>query len=66
MFTTTKIHTERSVLMFKDYNMGQLVLPLDLVVKLQENNIAFSIHHLVESIPNGAFAIQVVQHTIHV
>src|SRR5919205_1440436 len=41
--------------MFKDYNMNQLILPLDLEVKLQENDIAFSIHHLVESIPDGAF-----------
>jgi transposase len=41
--------------MFKDYNMNQLILPLDLEVKLQENDIAFSIHHLVESIPAGAF-----------
>lgn len=42
--------------MFKDYNMNQLILPLDLEVKLQKNDIAFSIHHLVESIPNEAFA----------
>lgn len=41
--------------MFKDYIMNQLVLPLDLEVKLQENDIAFHIHHLVESIPNEAF-----------
>lgn len=41
--------------MFKDYNMNQLILPLDVEVKLQENDIAFSIHHLVESIPNEAF-----------
>lgn len=41
--------------MFKDYNMNQLILPLDLAVKLQENDIAFSIHHLVESIPDEAF-----------
>ena len=41
--------------MFKDYNMNQLVLPLDLAVRLQENDIAFSIHHLVESIPDEAF-----------
>ena len=40
--------------MFKDYNMNQLVLPLDLEVKLQNNDIAFSIHHLVESIPQEA------------
>lgn len=42
--------------MYKDYNMNHLVLPLDLEVKLQENDIAFTIHHLVESIPNEAFA----------
>ncbi|WP_079526576.1 IS1182 family transposase [Solibacillus isronensis] len=42
--------------MFKDYNMNQLILPLDLEVKLHNNDIAFSIHHLVESIPNQAFA----------
>lgn len=31
--------------MFKEYNMNQLILPLDLEVKLQKNDIAFSIHH---------------------
>lgn len=41
--------------MFKNYNMNQLVLPLDLAVKLQEKDIAFSIHHLVDSIPEEAF-----------
>lgn len=41
--------------MFKNYNINQLVLPLDLAVSLQENDIAFSIHHLVESIPHEAF-----------
>jgi transposase len=41
--------------MFKDYNMNQLILPLDLEVKLQKNDIAFHIHHLVESIPHQAF-----------
>jgi len=35
--------------------MNQLVLPLDLEVKLQKNDIAFHIHHLVESIPDRAF-----------
>lgn len=34
--------------------MNQLVLPLDLEVKLQNNDIAFHIHHLVESIPYEA------------
>jgi len=41
--------------MFKDYNMNQLILPLDLEVKLQNNDIAFHIHHLVENIPQEAF-----------
>ena len=41
--------------MFKDYNMNQLVLLLDLEVKLQQNDIAFHVHHLVESIPSEAF-----------
>ncbi|WP_342470754.1 IS1182 family transposase [Ureibacillus sp. FSL K6-3587] len=41
--------------MFKYYNMNQLVLPLDLEIKLQENDIAFHIHYLVESIPDEAF-----------
>lgn len=41
--------------MFKDYNMNQLVLPLDLEVRLQENDIAFAVHHLVESIPDDVF-----------
>lgn len=41
--------------MFKDYNMNQLVLLLDLEVKLQKKDIAFQVHHLVESIPPEAF-----------
>ena len=41
--------------MFKDYNMNQLVLPLDLEVKIQNNDIAFHVHQLVESIPQKAF-----------
>ena len=35
--------------------MNQLILPLDLEVKLQKNDIAFHVHHLVESIPQEAF-----------
>ena len=37
--------------------MNHLVLPLDLEVKLHEKDIAFTIHHLVESIPEEAFAL---------
>ena len=35
--------------------MNQLILPLDLEVKIQKNDIAFHVHHLVESIPQDAF-----------
>jgi len=41
--------------MYTDYNMNQLVLPIDLEIKLQENDIAFVINDLVESIPEEAF-----------
>ncbi len=41
--------------MYKEYNMNQIILLLDLEIKLQENDIAFHIHHLVESIPDEAF-----------
>ena len=42
--------------MFKHYTMNQVVLPLDLEIKLQENDIAYTINELVESIPEEAFA----------
>lgn len=42
--------------MYKHYNMKQLVLPMDLERKLQENDIAYHINHLVESIPEESFA----------
>ncbi len=48
--------------MFKDYNMNQVILPLDLEIRLQKNDIAFVIHHLVESIPYEAFE-SFVRHT---
>src|SRR5690625_5225001 len=48
---------KRGVLMFKHYTMNQVVLPLDLEVKLQENDIAFAIHDLVENIPDEAFEV---------
>ncbi len=41
--------------MYKHYTMNQLVLPLNLEIKLQENDIAFHINHFVESIPPEAF-----------
>jgi transposase len=42
--------------MFKNYNMNQIILPLDLSITLQENDIAFAVHDLVEQIPQEAFA----------
>ncbi|WP_245175432.1 IS1182 family transposase [Exiguobacterium alkaliphilum] len=41
--------------MYKEYTMNQLVLPLDLEVRLPENDIAFAVHDLVEQIPDEAF-----------
>jgi len=41
--------------MFKHYTMNQIVLPLDLERKLQENDIAFAVNDLVENIPDEAF-----------
>jgi len=41
--------------MFKYYTMNQVVLPLDLEIKLQENDMAYTINDLVESIPEEAF-----------
>ncbi|MED4104747.1 IS1182-like element IS663 family transposase, partial [Halalkalibacterium halodurans] len=42
--------------MFKYYNMDQVILPLDLEVKLQEKDIAYTVNDLVEQIPDEAFA----------
>ncbi len=42
--------------MFKDYNMNQVVLPLDLEIKINENDIAYAVNDVVENIPNEAFA----------
>lgn len=50
-YPTTKFQTKEVSLYLKGYNMNQLILPLDLEVKLHKNDIAFSNHHLVESIP---------------
>lgn len=42
--------------MFKQYNMNQVILPMDIEMKLQENDIAYAVHELVESIPGEAFS----------
>ncbi|MDQ0176428.1 transposase [Bacillus chungangensis] len=41
--------------MFKHYTMNQVVLPLDLEIKLQENDIAYTVNDVVENIPDEAF-----------
>ena len=41
--------------MFKHYTMNQVILPLDLEIKLAENDIAYMVNNLVEQIPNEAF-----------
>jgi transposase len=41
--------------MFKHYTMNEVVLPLDLERKLPENDIAFTVNQLIESIPDEAF-----------
>src|SRR5699024_9426365 len=41
--------------MFKHYTMNQVILPLDLEIKLDKNDIAFDINDLVESIQVESF-----------
>lgn len=41
--------------MYKNYTTDQLVLPLDLTQTIPKNDIAYPVHHLVESIPEEAF-----------
>jgi len=41
--------------MYKDYNMNQIILPINLEVKLDKNDIAFAVNDLVESIPEESF-----------
>ena len=41
--------------MFKHYSMNQVILPLDLEIKLQENDIAYAVNEVVENIPDEAF-----------
>ncbi len=42
--------------MFKDYNLNQVVLSLDLERNVKGNDVAFVIHHLIEQIPDEGFA----------
>src|SRR5699024_10176359 len=41
--------------MFKHYTMNQVVLPLDLEIKLNEYDIAYAVNDLIESIPENSF-----------
>lgn len=43
--------------MYKNYNMKQVTLSLDLEIYLEENDIAFAIDELVESIPEEIFSV---------
>jgi len=47
--------------MFKHYTMNQVILPLDLEIKLPKDDIAFTVHELVESIPEKSFSQYVRQ-----
>jgi len=41
--------------MFRHYTMNQVVLPLDLEIKLEENDISQAANDVVEAIPDEAF-----------
>jgi len=41
--------------MYKDYSMNQVILPLELEIKLEKGDIAFAVNDLVESIPEESF-----------
>ncbi|RSU14835.1 transposase, partial [Vagococcus carniphilus] len=43
--------------MYKNYNMKQVTLSLDLEIYLEKNDIAFAINELVESIPSHVFSV---------
>lgn len=41
--------------MYKNYNMSQLTLPLDIEVLIPKNDIAYFVNQIVETIPNEEF-----------
>lgn len=41
--------------MFKYYTMNEVILPSDFEMKIQENDIAYSVNNVVENIPKEAF-----------
>lgn len=44
--------TMGGILLFKQYNMNQVILPLDMERKLHKVDIAFTIHEMIEGIPD--------------
>src|SRR5699024_567399 len=48
---------EKRNLMYKNYNMNQITLPLDLEVIIPEDDISLAVNALVESIPESEFAL---------
>lgn len=48
-------NTERRDFMYKDYNMNQITIPLDIELMIPEDDIAVAVNDLVESIPDAAF-----------
>ncbi|SHM14509.1 hypothetical protein SAMN02745189_01617, partial [Lacicoccus alkaliphilus DSM 16010] len=41
--------------MYKDYNMNQLTIPLDIEVMIPDDDIAVAVNEMVESIPEAPF-----------
>ncbi|GAB2022273.1 hypothetical protein RyT2_13470 [Pseudolactococcus yaeyamensis] len=41
--------------MHKNYNMKQVILPLDLEIMMPEDDICFAIHELIENMPEEKF-----------
>src|SRR5699024_5392220 len=41
--------------MYKQYNMNQMILPLDIEIKLEKNDIAYAVNDIVAQITNQAF-----------
>lgn len=47
--------SQELLFMHKNYNMKQVILPLDLEIIIPEDDICFAIHELIESIPEEKF-----------
>lgn len=55
MIKVTKLNQKGALFMYQNYNMNQVVLPLDLEVKIPENDLVKAVNALVESIPDDLF-----------